>query len=217
VLFDKGIAALIQYPSGATNNNYVIPSSVTSIGSNAFYSCTGLASVTIPDGVTNIGSSAFELCSGLTNVTVPQSVTSIGAYAFSTCGKLTSAFFLGNAPSVNGEAGEEDTSVFYSQSGTVYYLPGTIGWGSTFGGWPTTQWDQAQPQILGLSGALGSPSNGFDFTISWVPNVSVVVLASTNLQAWTPVITNTPVSGTSSFYDASWTNYPLRFYRVVTR
>ena len=50
--------------------NTVIPNSVTSIGSGAFYFCSGLTSVTIPESVTSIGSSAFYCCSSLTSVTV---------------------------------------------------------------------------------------------------------------------------------------------------
>ena len=42
--------------------------SVTSIGYNAFFGCTGLTSITIPNSVTSIGSSAFEGCIGLTKV-----------------------------------------------------------------------------------------------------------------------------------------------------
>ena len=59
--------------------------SVTSIGSSAFYDCSGLTSVIIPNSVTNIGSEAFSACSGLTSVTIPNSVTSIGSYAFREC------------------------------------------------------------------------------------------------------------------------------------
>ena len=56
--------------------------SVTSIGSSAFYRCSGLTNFTIPNSVTSIGNYAFDGCSGLTNVTIPNSVTSIGEGAF---------------------------------------------------------------------------------------------------------------------------------------
>ena len=67
-----------------------IPDSVTTIA-NAFMYCTGFTgSLTIPDSVTTIGSSAFQSCSGFTgSLTIPDSVTSIGNYAFSGCTGLT--------------------------------------------------------------------------------------------------------------------------------
>ena len=67
-----------------------IPNSVTSIGSSAFFGCSGLTSVTIPNSVTSIRSAAFRYCSGLTSVTIPNSVTSIGSYAFESCSGLSS-------------------------------------------------------------------------------------------------------------------------------
>ncbi len=74
--------------SGLTS--VTIPGSVTSIGNRAFWDCSGLTSVDIPDGVTSIGDYAFWNCSGLTSVDIPDSVTSIGNYAFSWCSGLTS-------------------------------------------------------------------------------------------------------------------------------
>jgi uncharacterized protein YaiE (UPF0345 family) len=46
----------------------VIPDSVTSIGTAAFYMCNGLTSCTIGNGVTSISNGAFENCSSLTNI-----------------------------------------------------------------------------------------------------------------------------------------------------
>ncbi|MEG1685445.1 MAG: leucine-rich repeat domain-containing protein, partial [Bacteroides sp.] len=48
----------------------------------------GLTSITIPNSVTTIGNNAFDTCSGLTSITIPNSVTTIGQSAFANCTKL---------------------------------------------------------------------------------------------------------------------------------
>ena len=52
-------------------NTSVIPAegSVTRIGNSAFYTCTGLTSITIPDNVTSIDFWTFYNCTGLTSIT----------------------------------------------------------------------------------------------------------------------------------------------------
>ena len=84
--------------SGLTS--ITIPSSITSIDNNAFYGCSGLISVDIPNGVTFIGYSAFYGCSGLTSVTIPNSVTSIGGSAFLGCSGLTSVTIPNSVTSI---------------------------------------------------------------------------------------------------------------------
>jgi hypothetical protein len=214
VLFNKTLTALIRCPEGLAGG-YTIPDSVTTVGNSAFLHCSSLTNVMIGNSVSDIGTEAFYLCSGLTSMTIPNSVTSIGNYAFSYCTRLHQAYFRGNAPSVNGGAGSTNTTVFFGESGTAYFLPSATGWGATFGGWPAVAGSyQPQPQILAPVFSPGALSNGFRFTIFWATNANVVVEASTNLQSWTPVITNALVNGVDAFRDSTWTNYPRRFYRV---
>lgn len=101
VIFDKSKKTLVLYPSGNPASDYVIPSSVTSIGEKAFYHCSrNLANITIPNSVTSIGDSAFSGCSSLTSVIIPDSVTSIGDDAFSSCRSLTSVTISNSVTSI---------------------------------------------------------------------------------------------------------------------
>ena len=78
------------YLNGEEIKDLVIPNSVISIGTYAFYKCSGLTSVTIPSSVTSIGDCAFFYCTDLASATIPNSVTSIGSLAFYGCSGLTS-------------------------------------------------------------------------------------------------------------------------------
>jgi hypothetical protein len=197
--------------------NVTIGNNVTSIGFQAFIDCTHLMSVTIGNSVTSIGNGAFYNCASLTNVTIPNSVTSIGASAFRACTSLTGVYFQGNSPTPTN-----DSTVFYDyyygpDPASVYYLPGTTGWGAMFDGLPTAPWFLPNPLILNGEPSFGVGANGFGFTISWATNASVVIQAATNLAnpVWLPVGTNTLTSGTNYFSDPQWTNYPEQFYRAV--
>ena len=153
VLLNKSRTTLIQCPAGKAGS-YTVPNSVTSLGDYAFYycsslasvmigngvrsigsfgffSCTSLTNITIGNSVTNIPSYAFSSCTSLTNVTIPSSVASIGYYAFAYCTNLTGVYFQGAPPTVASQVFSGDDQA------TVYYSPGTTGWGTTFGGRPT--------------------------------------------------------------------------------
>ena len=67
-----------------------IPNSVTTIAYAAFYGCTGLTCIEIPNNLANIEIGAFCGCSGLTGIVIPGSVTDIGNLAFSGCSGLVS-------------------------------------------------------------------------------------------------------------------------------
>jgi len=144
--------------------------------------------------------------------TIPNSVTSIGNYAFAYCSNLAGVYFRGNSPTPTN-----DLTVFQSATNvTVYYLPGTTGWGPTFDGRPTALLLLSNPMILNFEPNFGVQTNGFGFTISWATNIPVVVEACTNLAnpVWNPVATNPLTGGSSYFSDPQWTNYPGRFYRL---
>ena len=190
-------------------------SRVTSIEAWAFLSCHSLAGITIPRSVTSIGQGALFACYNLTNVTFPKSVTSIGGGAFDGCPGLTEVYFEGDAPAILQPA--SGPSPVFSEFTTVFHLPGTTGWGATFGGSPTSLWVLPYPVILTVSSrsSPGSETNGLGFLISWATNNSVVVEASTGLtNVGCTVTTNSLVGGTFHFRDPHWAKYPHRFYRV---
>ncbi len=228
VLFDKTQTVLLQYPGGKAGG-YAIPKSVTSIGDAAFAYCARLTNVTLPGSVTNIGIYAFAGCA-MTDITIPNGVTRLGEGAFAFCGyletltlgtnlksightaffdciELKGAYFQGNAPTL-------DYMNFAESRGcTIYYLPGTSGWGPTFGGRPTALW---KPQIQTPAATNASQTNQFGFNIAWASGKTVVVEASPRLAnpIWLPVGTNTLTGASFYFCDPDWTNYPVRFYRL---
>jgi hypothetical protein len=91
--------------------NTVIPSTVTSIGSQAFYNCRDLQSINLPASIQSIGQGAFFGCSnlteinlpdglgptlpsyalygtGITHLTIPGSVKELDGYSVAACNKL---------------------------------------------------------------------------------------------------------------------------------
>ncbi len=238
VLFDKSQTTLLECPGGKARCS--IPNSVTSIGDYAFEYCTSLTSVTINNSVTSIGDQALSGCTSLTSITIPDSVTCIGwmaffyctslasvtigsgvtdieAWAFSNCGDLTSVFFQGNAPGCdyhgvfNSPATPGNPEVW--DPATIYYLPGTTGWGTMFGGLPTVLWN---PQVQTSDASFGIRTNQFGFNITGNRGLVVVVEACTNLAnpTWYPLQTITLTGGSVYFSDPQWTNYGSRFYRL---
>jgi hypothetical protein len=187
--------------------NVTISDSVIDISDSAFSGCTRLTSATIPKSVASIGNDGFYGCAGLTNVTLGSGVTNIGNDSFWSCTSLSGVLFEGNATSIGSD-------VFgFDNNATVYYLPGTSGWGATFGGRPALLWN---PQVQTSDASFGVRTNRFGFTITGNSRLIIVVEACTSLAnpIWSAVGTNTLTGGSSYFSDPQWTNHPARFYRI---
>ena len=81
----------------------VLPSSIKTIGSNAFYDCYALAQINIPDGITEIKDSTFGYCNKLKSIEIPDSVESIGQNAFN--GAVLESFIIsGSVKSIGYKA-----------------------------------------------------------------------------------------------------------------
>ncbi len=65
VLYNKDKTALVKFPQAKETAQFAILESITEIGSNAFYGCSGLNSLEIPKNVVSIGENAFANCPNL--------------------------------------------------------------------------------------------------------------------------------------------------------
>jgi hypothetical protein len=97
--------------------------------------------------VTSIGNNGLNGWSSVTNVTIPGSVTNLYGGAFWNYYRLTSVYFEGNAPTTG-------SAVFLATPATVYYLPCTSGWSSSFAGLPTMPWWQVLLSYTTNAGAI---------------------------------------------------------------
>ena len=129
----SGCAALqtINIPAGVTdistnlfyscsalvNVNVANGAKFNTIGGQAFFACTKLASFDAMDGVVNIGSGAFQNCSSFTKFTIPSSVTEIGRVAFYGCTSLRAVMCHAVSPPTMGD------KVFDSTNNCPIYVP----------------------------------------------------------------------------------------------
>lgn len=151
VLFNKDKSELLQYPPGKNSEEYTVPESVKTIGTNAFRNCNnliyvkipesvsviksfafaesgGLKEITIPDGVKTIGNSAFNWCRSLESVQIGSGIENIGEYAFFSCGKLKTININGSVKNIGALA--FDQTAFYADKNNreddVLYIGGFL-------------------------------------------------------------------------------------------
>ena len=162
VLYDRFKTTLLQCPGGKTGHYTVpasarlidvaaflncssltgiaIPASVTRIEPMAFLGCSSLSSITVDPSNTvfssqegtlfdKTGHRLIQYACGKTDssYTVPAGVSSLGDYSFWGRSGLANVYFKGDQPS-----GVGDGTFYRADQATIYYLPGSAGWGAPF-------------------------------------------------------------------------------------
>ena len=74
------------------------------IGSNAFYGCSGLTTLSIADSVAELGFGAFQSCGGLESVTLSSSLNEIPSQCFYNCDKLNGVIIGENVTKIGDYA-----------------------------------------------------------------------------------------------------------------
>lgn len=76
------------------------------------------------------------------------------------------------------------------------------------------------PQNVVLTGVTGSPgADGFQFTAQMNSPQTIFIQATTNIadpNSWVTIATNLPTVGTFTFTDTNSSQYPARYYRVLS-
>ncbi len=105
VLFTKDMKNLVLHPicngdwlveegKAKTNDTYVIPDGVETIGGCSFYKNTALVHLTIPDSVKHINDMAFFGCNNMWTVWLNEGLETIGDDAFSYCWSMAPVLYI---------------------------------------------------------------------------------------------------------------------------
>lgn len=137
IVVEDGVTSIGSYAFSfdLSVTDVTLPSSLKTIGNDAFWGCYGLTSVVIPEGVTTIGAYAFEQCSAIKTITVPASATKFGDRAFGT--------------------GEYYDGSYHTQLTDIYY-------GGSMGQWYDAGGGDAAPMVVTVhfNGTTGDTIDG---------------------------------------------------------
>lgn len=131
-----------------SNNQYIRSvdlTGITRIGTNAFYSCKNLASITLSNSLTFIDYNAFRYCSALTRLEIPESVTEIGNLAFDSCTSLEYIYIPSTVTTIGQYAFDVcGSAIIYTNAHTA-----NSGWNSTWNRNQATYYDYVSNSEIG--------------------------------------------------------------------
>ena len=130
VTIGEGITAI---PDNTFSNSGItqltLPSTLKSIGNDAFHYCRHLTSVVIPDGVETIGDYSFSNCFKLQSIELPATLKSVGSGVFSWSCALSSIVAHGAEPAEASKTAlawsyyVKDEEIFKPYSNAVLFVP----------------------------------------------------------------------------------------------
>ena len=109
----------------------VFPTTLKSIGDNAFTYCSQISVIVLPEGLESVGKSTFNYLSGLKKVILPSSILSIGENAFynnqnlsSVESHITEPFDIPESAFAGSSTYDYENNVYdYSPSSATLYVP----------------------------------------------------------------------------------------------
>lgn len=116
--------------------NIKLPDGLETIGRDGFYGCSKLKEIKFPPTLKTIGNYAFNSCSSLEEVRIPSSVTNIGDYAFGGCSKLQKVYTYVIEPTSISE------NTFSTFGTATLYIPSFSFW--------NYYWDEGWKRFLNL-------------------------------------------------------------------
>ena len=130
LLYNKDQTILVNCPAGKAGA-VVLPSTVKTLDSNAFYNCTQVTDINLPEGIDSIAYAVFVGCSSLKTLTIPASTRVMGYGNFTGCTSLESIEVApGNAhyTSLDGALVEDGFSLlaYPNKKGVRYEVPDEI-------------------------------------------------------------------------------------------
>lgn len=134
-----------------------LPDGLMSIGDHAFFTCISLQKITIPEGITDIGAYTFGDCEWLGEIIIPASVTSIGSGAFSGCGRLTDIYFARTEEERSNVTIESDNDLLLNA--TWHYKTGACG--------DDVLWSMDDAGVLSIDGG-GEMHDNAGETTTWI-------------------------------------------------